>query len=104
MKYLGISYIVAYSPQISKNVIYPHIVSILSTKTRNVCVVCSSLTFYTLFQWLTIETGVNITACQSVIFLNSVERFEELWISFADEYVKGMIPTFANVVCAMFAT
>ena len=37
MKYLGIPYIVAYSPQISKNVIYPHIVSILSTKTRNVC-------------------------------------------------------------------
>ena len=94
----------AYSPQISKNAINASIISILSTKTRDVCVVCSSLTFYTLFQWLTIETGVNITACQSVVFLDSVERFEESWISFAEEYVKGMIPTFANVVCAMFAT
>ena len=91
----------ANSPQISKNVIYPYVVSVLNAKASNVSVICADFTSDSLLEWRPGPTGEKIAIHHSKIFLNAIHYRVKLGISFPNKNVECVIPTFTDVVGTM---
>ena len=63
----------AYPPKIFKNIVDPHIVTVLNTEISNVNIASCSLASPSLSYGLPTLTGHNIPFCECVIFLDAVE-------------------------------